>query len=523
MNPSSDHAHRLLQVYFSGRATPDEIEALQDWLREDASHVDRFVDLALLDGLLIEEQKNEDAAAVLLALRDAEEQAEPDYSAFESLVFEPEPSDPSERSLTYTELWSAGSYIVSKAIRTRAVRFGAIAAVLTVFAGLVIYLSFALSGDTTPTDDLADNAAAATQPEPATPLAPRLDRPVATITATHNAVWASPQTESASALGSLTPGSLLRAGDRLTLTQGFAEMTTRRGAVAILEAPATIELTDSDNAIRLHTGKIVGLCHTESSKGFVVRTDHADITDLGTEFGVEVSKDNLTTTVFVGEVAVKTPNAPSRVVRRNQTARLTVNDKQSDFVIEDRWADGFTRRAPRPALVTDVKLSVEGFKARVLPSGVYEDAKLFTDRTHEINGADETGIPAFLLGGDLIQMPADAREELTPGVGDRLRVELQLAEPTQLYVLMPPATPIQDWLSRDYEYLPGIIVGQDSTQRPTEALAIGPGKSIDRSFHIWKRRAPAVGRVTAAGTIDGTMYALIATPYTGPANDLAQP
>ena len=123
--------------------------------------------------------------------------------------------------------------------------------------------------------------------------------PVATLTATHNAVWTSSQAEGASApgsSGSLTPGSNLYPNQRLTLTAGFAEITTKRGAVAILEAPATIELLDNNNALRLHTGKLVGICETASSKGFVVRTPHMDITDLGTRFGALSSISVLTQT-----------------------------------------------------------------------------------------------------------------------------------------------------------------------------------------------------------------------------------
>ena len=89
------------------------------------------------------------------------------------------------------------------------------------------------------------------------------------------------------------------AGQRFTLTQGFAEITTQRGAVATIEAPATIELIDNDNAIHLEVGKLVGICKTESSRGFVVRTGTAEITDIGTAFAVEVRQANGPTSLQV--------------------------------------------------------------------------------------------------------------------------------------------------------------------------------------------------------------------------------
>ena len=126
-------------------------------------------------------------------------------------------------------------------------------------------------------------------------------QPVATLTATHNATWAE---------GALAPGSALHPGTRLTLTTGFAEITTHRGAIAILESPATIELLDNNNALRLHSGKMVGICETESSKGFLVRTPHIDITDLGTRFGVDTTQSDATEVhVLDGEIEVKRRSA----------------------------------------------------------------------------------------------------------------------------------------------------------------------------------------------------------------------
>ena len=165
-----------------------------------------------------------------------------------------------------------------------------------------------------------------------------VDRPsVATLTAEYDAQWAYGKGAS--------PGSALRVGQQLTLTQGFAEITTHDGAIAILEAPATIELidNDNDNALRLHTGKLVGICHTEASKGFVVKTDHADIIDLGTEFGVEARANRVIATVFTGEVTLTTPGGEPQAVTANQTARVNVNGNNRRLVVQDQPAKGFDK------------------------------------------------------------------------------------------------------------------------------------------------------------------------------------
>ena len=52
--------------------------------------------------------------------------------------------------------------------------------------------------------------------------------------------------------------------------------------------------------------KLTGKMENETAKGFTVRTPTATVTDLGTEFGVEVSKAGLTTShVFRGAVKVQ--------------------------------------------------------------------------------------------------------------------------------------------------------------------------------------------------------------------------
>ena len=66
---------------------------------------------------------------------------------------------------------------------------------------------------------------------------------------------------------------------------------------------------------------------------FVIRTPTATVTDLGTEFGVEVSKDGVTNThVFVGEVRIATGNGQGnsgrqmRVISAGQSARVGHNE-----------------------------------------------------------------------------------------------------------------------------------------------------------------------------------------------------
>jgi ferric-dicitrate binding protein FerR (iron transport regulator) len=173
---------------------------------------------------------------------------------------------------------------------------GAVAAVLL----LAVTLLLVFSGTGT-TPEIANETSEPNEPGSNGPVSPITPPTVATLTAQRDAVWA-PQPGGDVRPGALAQGTQLSAGQRLVLTQGLAEITTTSGAIAILEAPATIQLINN-NALHLHVGKLVGICETESSKGFLVRTPHIDVTDLGTRFGVDLTVQGQThVEVFDGQV-----------------------------------------------------------------------------------------------------------------------------------------------------------------------------------------------------------------------------
>ncbi len=84
----------------------------------------------------------------------------------------------------------------------------------------------------------------------------------------------------------------LRAGEMPTgpfkLDSGFAEFTTPKGAVAVVQGPAVLQFLLTDR-LSLTLGTVVCRCPDEKSRITVV-TPQSRITDLGTEFGVDVSE-----------------------------------------------------------------------------------------------------------------------------------------------------------------------------------------------------------------------------------------
>jgi hypothetical protein len=112
-------------------------------------------------------------------------------------------------------------------------------------------------------------------------------------------------------------------GKKYSLASGLMEITYDTGAKVILQGPVTYEV-ESKNGGFMAVGKLTGKIETPQAKGFAVRTPTALVTDLGTEFGVEVGNDDRTHShVFQGIVDVQ-PLAAHGV--SGKAMRLTVNE-----------------------------------------------------------------------------------------------------------------------------------------------------------------------------------------------------
>ena len=496
-----------IDAYLDGDPTPDQARALEDWIQSDPANAQAFLaairlhqqigtqlrkdrfDQALRSTGQPATTKDGDAAIQALA-----ELARLDEEVFQSPVnfatWREEQAD--KAAAARRKIW-----------QTRTIIGSAVAAALLLAATL---LTIVFTGDA-PEAPLVDNTPTeTTEPGRVDPVLPDALQPVATLTASHNAQWAE---------RALARGSGLRPGQRLTLTAGFAEITTHRGAIAILEAPATVELIDNDNAIRLHTGKLVGICETDSSKGFLVRTPHMDITDLGTEFGVEVRGNQSTATVFTGEIELTALGGEPQPLAANQTARLSIDGNNRQFQVEDRIADGFIKRMPLAPLATAAFSNNDRFEVEVVTRGVREDAKARTDRPHELNGVDATGIPRALINGDLIRTPG-YHADLSHQSG--FQIEVEVSAPATVYVLLNEEEQPPAWLIRDYKRT-DMLVGLDLgvVAESNDLLGVGPGESIGQVCHVWQRKEPAVGRIVVGGEMVGqSSYTIIVVPAESP-------
>nr|MBX2852806.1 hypothetical protein [Phycisphaeraceae bacterium] len=237
------HIQQAIQAYYAERATPEDIAALEDWFREDEAHIKVFAEHGMIEWQILCQQEKADATAILTMLREAEDSAEADTVTLLGEV------DAPAAKVSAHDYAEAGRYLFGQAIEHKRAIYAACSAIAAVLL-IALTLVFVFSGgqDDPVVDPLANTPLWDTPTPKHLPV-------VATLTDEVGAQWRSDDKPVP-----MSMGAQLVAFERYTLTHGFAEITTRRGAKALLQAPCTIELTDHDNAIRLHSGKLVGKC-----------------------------------------------------------------------------------------------------------------------------------------------------------------------------------------------------------------------------------------------------------------------
>jgi hypothetical protein len=117
---------------------------------------------------------------------------------------------------------------------------------------------------------------------------------IATLTRAADAVWAAGAT-------ALQPGDQLSVGDQVVLASGRAKVTFECGAEVVLEGPCDFEIQSQMLGL-LKSGKLTADVPRRAF-GFAILSPGVDFVDLGTSFGVNVDGDGRTELhVFEGEV-----------------------------------------------------------------------------------------------------------------------------------------------------------------------------------------------------------------------------
>ncbi len=133
---------------------------------------------------------------------------------------------------------------------------------------------------------------------------------------------------------------------RVAMASGLLTVGTSGGSLVSLEGPCEFEMV-GDQIAKLHSGKMVAFCGADSEK-LTVSTPTGDYIDVGTEFGVVVSKYTTRLHVFDGEVGATNSRFPKKqmmMVKAASSLRSKSDGSQHHVGMVDFAGFGELRKA----------------------------------------------------------------------------------------------------------------------------------------------------------------------------------
>lgn len=295
-------------------------------------------------------------------------------------------------------------------------------------------------------------------------------------------------------------------GDTISVDEGEVELRLQSGTVALLQAPAVMQVASLERVNVLQGSVRVEV--PDGAEGFTVETASAEVVDLGTVFSVGVENGETDVVVFEGKVDLKVrdPIQRSDQPRSNEYKRFRAGEAVhvasdgtlSRIVNVTSPNVGLEQQQP---LITSVKDNIARADTwdfyEIMPNGMGEDQRAYVDRPHEWNGATDRGMPSYLLNGDYVK--TFCNDKITTDI----RIEVALSRPAVLFVLFDKRLTPPDWLVASFEAT-GDDIGIDETdfnvwkqeRSGEDQLRVGPGRGIERSFSIWRKVVNKPGSVS---------------------------
>lgn len=312
---------------------------------------------------------------------------------------------------------------------------------------------------------------------------------------------------------------------------GTTQLALSKIGLVTLQGPSDFELLGPRRA-RLTKGRIKFRVTDIGGRGFVVETPDGEITDIGTEFGVDVgSRDGTGLVVFEGEVDLRVPtDSNPQPASKDQQHRLVEGEGvvfsrggRVDRIMSIFTKDDFTfSRGYEPSkgnlpVIIDARDNLRTSDTlqfyEIVPGGMREDARAYVDRpAHQWNGVDERGMPPYLLGADYVK----------PFNNDKFRknfeLQITLSVPSQVYVFFDDRLDPPQWLRQEFEDTGddmGIDMGpwRSRGRLYNPQSGRGPGVSIENALSIWRRKDVAQGKMILGpnkGNAHSAMYGICA-------------
>jgi hypothetical protein len=307
----------------------------------------------------------------------------------------------------------------------------------------------------------------------------------------------------------------------LHLDSGKAKLMLPKVGYVEAEGPADFALLGPMRA-RLNSGRIKMRVTEDTGRGFVVETPYGEVTDLGTEFGLDLTEQGKAgLVVFDGAVDLRVPESsqsavtkstPAKHLRRGngvvfgpgqaiqQITAIRTGAKEL-FEICGEGAIGSGAAIDHPCVIADVSDNLASKELKkfyeIVPGGFGEDVLAYVDRpAHQWNGRTKSGLPKFLLGADYVKTFGEDKFRTDT------KIRVKLSRPARLYVLFDGRLMPPKWLKSGFRKTSHSI-GIDIGPRPAVVRAVengvGPGNSVDHSFSVWERIVKKPGIVTLEG------------------------
>ena len=294
----------------------------------------------------------------------------------------------------------------------------------------------------------------------------------------------------------------------IRIDSGTARFQLPNVGYIIIDGPAELKML-TPMRICLNSGRIRVRVTEPSGHGFVVVTPHGEVTDLGTEFGIDVSDVRPSDlVVFDGSVDLCMPGAAANppTVERLVGGEGVRFDRDGNFdrissintghlATFERTMDLESRDEMQPVIISvsdNLRINETKRFYEIVHHGLQEDVLAFVDRPYQWNGMDKSGMPEFLVGAHYVKMFNHYRQQ-------SFQITMTLAQAADLYIFWDNRVPKADWLLKDFEDT-GLVIGLDSVENEynpdcSEVLGVGPGVEVDQPYSIWHRRVLAPGEV----------------------------
>lgn len=270
--------------------------------------------------------------------------------------------------------------------------------------------------------------------------------------------------------------------DSIDLRGGEVQLRLSSDVKLIVSGPAELRFIDAMHASVLH-GKVTVDC-SAGGKGFILDTPVTRVVDVSTQFGVEARADGSTDVMVIkGKIELGAQHAKLvqgeavRVDARQAMARIV---NITGGLQPGEWSAQPPSSDCNIASVSDNFGAAAGYHFyRIVPHGLRPGAVVYTNRPHVWKAAEGQSFPASLVNADVVQtFHGELRRS-------NYAIEIMVARPVELFVLMPKRGNPQAWLTADFTRT-GEEVWLDEIEAPVRSQL---------PFEVWKRIVPQAGKI----------------------------